>query len=623
MNMRSAKSRPPRPWYPIAAGGLLLFLMYLHGTLPWRNGPQLTVQVSLAGRAACLAESPTIFQITCSRMGYPIGHRSIEGFPLVLAIALFHKYAAIPYVDCIQLLLSLFLLVGALSLMWWISRVSGNILAGLLSVLLFYSSAYLVSNSGMPDLYPASLLFPFFVVSSLVLLERIGDALTSRGLLRLAIYSILQVAILEFAVLVSGYVYVMTVSALTVWCVAGFAASTWRTRKLAPRGLAIPLLYAVLLFLPGLLYQALVYRGAPADYPLTFFRGQGIDLVTLFVPTQRYNLLAHILHIGPAAWEGWAFYGNGNNANYNFIGLLAPLWGFGALLIAAREKLPLRGVIVTVGIIWVAGFVLSLGPSLKIADTRPNSAIGPGLQTWDMPAEEATVSLPTQALFELPVIRTMRFTYRWQLVSRFALAAIVGISLPWLLTRKMLLSCILGLVVIAESLPTSVLLSYRNAATERRRWDQLLSQVVVPLRPHVENRRVLFLPASNDHLITLIAPFTNSYSYNDGFDKELNRIGPLQPARIITVERLYDQGALVPLDVCKLLKNNLADRVVFSYFSLNWSILNWPPKAGTINGFRRRAASLRLSEFPGLATWEEPLFLVVGPDPESGKCSPR
>ncbi|MCG6535561.1 MAG: hypothetical protein L7F78_12920, partial [Syntrophales bacterium LBB04] len=453
-------------------------------------------------------------------MGYPIGIRNLEGYPIVLAVALLHKFSGISYLDCIQLLLSFFILLGSSSLIWAVWKVSTSIFAGLLATLLFYGSVFMLAFTFYGDLYPGLLLFPFFVVSGLVFLQRIQRALHPLDLPKLALFSILPVLILEFAIMTSGYVYVIAIATLGAWCLITFAASLWTTHRLDRSRLALLLIWVLILLLPGFIYQSLVFKVPAPPQPLRTFRGQSVDLITMFVPTQRWLVFADLLHLGPLEWNGPAFYGNGQNANPNYVGIIGPILGFVAVLLAAFNKFKLRRIMVTLGILWSLGFLLSLGPSLKINDTRPLGPT-PGYSIWDMAPQWATLSFPWANIFRLPVISTMRYTYRWQLMSRLSLAVLLGLFLPQLFARKKVLAVVFCVALLFENLPVDILTAQANTSWNRSYGQQFISKVIVPLRPYIENRRVLFLPSGNDYLITLVAPLTDSYTYNLSFDKEL------------------------------------------------------------------------------------------------------
>ncbi len=607
-----------RRW--IALFCLLLGLLVLHGTLPLIDGPAFIVQNSFSGRAMCLFESPKLLDLTCIRLGYPIGSRSIQGYPIIFIIAVLHKYVGVTFVDGIQTLYSLFICLGALSLVWWVRKLSGSNLAGITSALLYYTSNFMLRNASLPALYPGLLLFPFYVVSSLVLLQSIYQAMTTFNIRRIVPLAALQFLIMEFAILISGYSYAITVTTISIFCVAAFIYSLWKIRALDRNWLLVVFLYGLLLLLPGYVYKLLVFKTDVQSPSLDFFRGQGIDLITLLVPTQNL-LFAKLLHFGPTQWNAIAFYGNGGNVNLNYLGYFTTLVGVAAMIFAFFKRSFNRNLILTLTFVFLVGFTLSLGPSLKINDTRPLGAVAK--RPWFMPAKEATLSLPSEVLFTLPVISAMRYTYRWQLMSRFALAALVGFSIAGLLRHRKYFAITMCVIMVFENLPSSVLDLGKTALRNRAIREQFISEVATPLVSYIENKRVLFLPSSNDYLATIIAPFTHSYSYNLGFDKELNRVQPLQPSQIIEDEVLFGRNALSPKDVCRLFKKGLVDKVVFTYFSLSVDAWNWPPPQDRIDTYRQKVANLHLNEFLGLTTSEEPFFMVVSSDPSSSDCSPR
>jgi hypothetical protein len=211
--------------YILGIALLIAFLIFLHGAVPGIEAPPLPSQASIFGRAKCVADAGNVLSLTCRRIGYPVGIRFLQGSPEIAFVAFLYKYLAIPLVDGTELFLSLCIILGALSLIWLVQRYCGNLLAAGISALSFYISAFLVGHASTNGIYTGFLLFPFFVSTSLWLFDKSFSYIKKLNIWILITLSVVQIIILEFAVLISGYVYTMTITTIGIFCLAGLIRS--------------------------------------------------------------------------------------------------------------------------------------------------------------------------------------------------------------------------------------------------------------------------------------------------------------------------------------------------------------------------------------------------------------
>ena len=591
---------------PLLIAGPLAFLAVTHGALPVLNARAL----NQVGIAKCAAESGNIFATSCEQIGYPIGFSPLVGFPVQVFLAFLYKYLSVPLIDGIQIFTLLCLTLGFIALFSMVRTYTGSTVAAVTSALVFYSSPFLLGMSNFSWLYYGFLLFPFYVAVSLYLFRHIRESLADLNVLKLVAAAIAQVALFGFVILMDGYSFVMALITVGVFY-TGFLI--WRASpiSLAKRVLIFSV-YGGLLVLPGILYSFFVFS-SPNEFttPTDFLRGEGIDLVTVVIPTQRW-LFASWLDLGPSSWNSYAFYGDGLNANLNFLGiatLLAAAVGFVLILRKPSNRRVIAGLF---AVVFIIGFVFSLGPSLKVHNVRQNESLAQVTYSdYLMPADDATLTLPTQPLFKLPVINTMRATYRWQLMSRFAIVIFVGFLIARVAGKKPLLILLVAFLIVENTAATAIDGQDRYSLN-RTQYNSFNTEVVDELRPYIQDTdKILFLPAQNDFLIARIIPFTGGYTYNIFFDKEVARIRPQQPPSIVEAERKFGKGDLTAEDVRDLFDEGLVDKVIFTYFNLRWDSYWWPPAQSTVESYGTRVTSLNLTDIPQLRTHDEEFFLVV------------
>lgn len=606
--------RPARVATGLSLTAVLVFLAVTYGALPVLNAPTLDSQTGFQGVAKCAAESGNIFSASCERLGYPVGFRPIVGYPVQVILAFLHKYLSVPLVDAIQIFTLISLGLGVSGLFLLVRRFTQSTVAAVVAPFIFYSSPFVLGMSGFGSTYYGFILFPFYVAASLYLFGHIRAAFADPSLPRLLAAAVAQVVLLTFAALMDGYSFVMAIVTIGIFYTG---LLIWHSGWMRPgRRLSLFFLYGGLLVFPGILYDLLLFPSTSEfASPMDFIRAQGIDVATMFIPTHRW-LFADLTGIGPTGWSNYAFYGDGHNANLNFLGILtgaSAAVGAIALLRRSSGSKVIAGLCIA---IFVVGLVFALGPSLKIYDVREGEPLTQiAYEDHLMSADEATLTLPTAPVFGLPVISTMRATYRWQLIYRFAMVISMGFLLARLVDKKWLLAGLVALLLF-ENIPTAAIQGQDRYTLNRTQLEQFNSQVVDRLRPHVEESdRLLFLPAQNDFLVALIVPFTGGYTYNVMFDKELARILPQQPTGIVEARRKFDHGSFTAQDLRVLLDSGLVDKVVFTYFNLRWDSYWWPPPGKTVDSYRERVEELGLADASGLRAFGAEFFMVVENEP--------
>jgi hypothetical protein len=436
---------------------------------------------------------------------------------------------------------------------------------------------------------------PAYVWAGVSLITRIQSRLRRRDPAGAACYSGLLAAVYLVAAGMDGYSFVMAAVTTALLSACASLASPKRPRIAVLAGL---LLGFMAIGAGGICYAAIVFQGVDRfNSPMDFYRGASIDLVTVVVPTAR-TWVADVLGVGVDRWNAHAFFGNGKNVAYNFLGpatLAVPLVGLIVAVRRATERpAPGRAHVVGLALVIAFGFVVSLGPSLKINSTREaQPGEQPRFQSYLMPAEAALAPMPTAFVFRMPVVRAMRAVSRWQFMTRLglAMATAIGIGLAWGRLRWWTLA--LAALLIAESLSTDVV--DRGRPFHRSHDDMLaFAETALPefravLHPA---ERVLFLPAENDYLIYTIMADATAFAYNVGQDKARSAARRRQPDLVKEVMRKYGAGTMTWSDLGRLFREDLVDQVVLMRMSLRWDSYRWPPREDRVRQLSRRIDAL-------------------------------
>jgi hypothetical protein len=592
---------------------LISIIVVIHGAIPIINAPNLSVQSLLLGEAKCISENSRPWGI-CQQLGYPVGFNPLViGYPITIIMAFLYKLFSIPLIDCLQLLNCLCIGFGFFPLYLFLKQQTSNILMASVVTFGFYASLFMIGMKAYFSMYLGFLLFPLFAIGSIFLFLKFIKNIAPFKPLILAFCVFIQLSLLSVSIMLDGYSYVMSIIVALVFLFGMFLSKGIREK---PKSFLIPMIFwSCLLILPGILYKLLIFSGSSMNTSsIDFIRGQGIDIATLFIPTQRY-MLSNLLGLGPLGWNSYAFYGDGMNANYNYLGIFTFIFTVIGIFTILHRSSGKRQVGSISLIILIVGLVFSFGPSFKVFNVRSESQnTQVSFDDYLMSPEEAVISLPTAFLFRLPVINTMRAAYRWQLLVRFAMTFFIAVFLSRLFQRNTIFAIIISFLILIENIPSNFLKYQGTYASNRQQGKLFTVEVVDKLKPYIKGQdRVLFLPAENDYLIGLIIPFTGGETYNVFFDKELGRIIALQPEPIIAARTSFDNGSLTSTVVCELFNQGLVDTVIFNEFSMRWDSYSWPPTPATVQGYRLKIEGLDLKAIKDLDVTTLDLSIIVKP----------
>ncbi len=361
------------------------------------------------------------------------------------------------------------------------------------------------------------------------------------------------------AVFMDGYTFMLfTVGAslLLVW-----TALTDRAQRRPLLRFGLPL-HGLSLALAFKLYTTYVGRTAFQVDPMEAFRGWGVDLRFLVLPTQGTHWLLDTV--------GWSEprstveqFGDASvwQTTFTLPLLLAGLFAWWR----TRNRLALIFLAMA-----LFGGYMALGPSLKCHSTRPVA-----MQAHRdplMPQELAGLHTGNSLLSKhLPGFKNMRASYRWMGLCTLGFWLLL---LLWLAQPGSRYRALVPLAILLLNLPHPVE-KWRTAIDYRDNLRQLDWELLDDLRQMIPPKeRVAFLPFGNDFIVDYLAPRLDIRAYNIGGDKNLAMARAhwpetMQPFQFGQIDR--DFAAQV-----RALLARDADVVVLPYFDMLWAAHHWP-----------------------------------------------
>ncbi|KAF1086058.1 hypothetical protein SPSYN_00796 [Sporotomaculum syntrophicum] len=381
-------------------------------------------------------------------------------------------------------------------------------------------------------------------------------------------------AVFLLSVFMDGYTFVMFFAACgLIWFVAFIRKDV--TRKLLVfQSLPVILLSALLSYL---LYTLYVGTSEYSPSPMSFFRGWGVDLVMLLIPSQGVGWLWDALGISVPRSSS-DFFGDASVWMTTFA-LPLIIVGVTGYCLARKNRYALPLLLVA-----LIGFYFSLGPSLKVDSVRPVDENGKVLvQGQLMPPEVAIIPTGNAVIYEhVPGFNSMRATYRW---SGLMFTALWGLTVLFVISISLtnigfLISSIIIVFLIVSNLP-----DVPNRLKQGMNYHSAMHQMdtdFVPLADYLgKGARVLFAPPGNDFIVNYLAATGNYRAFNIGGDKNLEIARKAWPQPIKQMQ-LFSPGPYFVEELKIILLNDVVDYVVIPYFDMLWGAHAWPPNRNEI-----------------------------------------
>ncbi|HEV2770431.1 MAG TPA: hypothetical protein VGV40_09640 [Solirubrobacteraceae bacterium] len=501
---------------------------------------------------------------SCQTTGAPVGFPLLSSGPLVYLGVAFMKLPGVGSYGG-------FLLAGAASCAFALAGGYGLMrrLGTGRAIALVVAAAFLLSPTvlglrAFGGTFQGFTLLPAYVLVDLVMI----DALERRGRRGIALALVAFATARTFALVLDGYSFVAAgLVSFLLWL-------GWALRGQVPERRR-------LLGLAGFLAVNVVAVGffrawVPSDWatePIDFSRAFGLDLVTLLLPTDSLAV-ASALGLARDHSDLW---GDSSSWSFNYLGLGCLVLAGGRLIAGPRPRFE-----TTLAVAGCIAFVLALGPSLKLADTRAAAPYDPPTV---MPAQAASVELPWgAAVASAPGLDSTRASYRWFAVTRLALIVLAGLAVQQALGRRnrtwMAAGVAVGLVALVEIAPNLPLLVHdaqrlHGQTTARR------AALDADLRAATgSGERVFFLDTSQAHVnqfaVNDLATAGGLTTYNTGGDKNAALAQQRWPAPIAAIQ----DGGGSPDAAALALESGAADAIVVPAFSLWRAVESWPPAPG-------------------------------------------
>jgi len=378
---------------------ILAFILFLHGAVPFFADPTLGQAVWTTGFSRSFINE-SIFSIYAKNFGLPeptaITFGLAGAYPASLLIAGgLHPADAYSAVVAMWLCLAFF---GA----WRIGLLFElKPSLAILGAVLWMSMPIIWAHAGYSMLSVGIGLLPFYFWAVLRLFFCRQECYLTASLFA----SIYVVACL-IAVFMDGYSFMMFAVGSSLLGAYLFAAFSELRRHLMIFGFPVRLLSFSLAYI----FYA-TYIGNPQfdPAPLNFFRGWGLDLTFLVIPTQGIHWLWDTLGLSVPR-SGKELFGDASVWMTTFS---LPIIVVGAVAWwTTRRQIKLVSGFLLVALF---AFYMAMGPSLKVNSTKPKPML-PG-----MPAELAIAPTGNAWLSEkVPGFRNMRAAYRWSALGIFS-----------------------------------------------------------------------------------------------------------------------------------------------------------------------------------------------------------
>lgn len=561
--------------------GATLFLctgisFFVYGNSPFGSISSLPVYYGSISVIDCINSGRAAF-LNCHAMGIPHGSMFVQGAPYFYLGAFINLFIgnaidSIPYVNLFFLLVAFYGFVAVCT------RLGAHFLIANFIAAIYLVSPFLIGH--VNEYSTTGLCFaiiPFAILLDLILIDMIS--LPSNNNWRSIFGYVFGYVFFRLCFLfLDGYAFLFSllVTVTLSFCLILARKNIYSILVRPPSVFHKPIIAVVVIFLSNVLavlaYKTFIlgggdYAGMPAD----FYRGQGVDLITLIWPSDEYYF-ANKLGLA-AQFSKLDFFGDGSNISYNYLGLLAIM---GPLVFLKKFKSinydwKLYGLLMGL----LMAFFLSLGPSLKINDhvkVKESGIIT--FNNYLMPKGVATLDFGIDRLFtRTPGIKNVRAVYRWNHVVRMILLILATLLLTVMFTRNRKLAYCMMAVVLIDNFPSA----FANTEGYKARYSQFEkfnSDVIEPLkRDLLPNEKVFYVSFENDYLADYLSIKTNTYSYNLGGDKAIILAAEEWPKQIVN----FRQEKNIQQSLEELLQQKFADVLVIPFFNLRWDSYAWPP----------------------------------------------
>ncbi|MEM6251690.1 MAG: hypothetical protein AAF821_02100 [Cyanobacteria bacterium P01_D01_bin.156] len=542
-----------------------IFILALYGALPFVSLTTLGQAIWLIGFSQSFANQG-LFSLHATNFGYPEPAAISFGLAAAYPASMLIRLGLHP-ADAYSLMHAFWLLVSFLGA-WKIAKSHFRLSStnSTITSVLWLSLPAVWIHTGYSALGIAIGLIPFYFWTALELFGNNVNAKKGIKFYRLPGKFVLYMLATVISVFMDGYSFVMFAIASTFLGIYQFFQVPKDRKALITIRFII---HCICFGLAYILYA--IYIGKPQYEPATldFFRGWGMDLSFVVLPTRGIHWLwdtlgLSVTRISSEQFGDSSIWRSTYSAPFIIFGLVA--WW------QTRRTSKFANLFL---IIAIFGFYMALGPSLKVNSMRPAD-----FESQLMPAEYAVLPTGNGWLSaNVPGFKSMRAAYRWIALANLGLWLLV-ISLMAhhknkLIKRLISFLCVLLIASNVPNLHQTLALKYKL----RQRFLDIESSLIQDFKKDLKQDEIVaFLPFGNDFFVNYIASRVNIISYNIGGDKNLAEARKHWPSTMSGFEfRAIDKDFTER--IIALLREGEADVVVLPYLDLLWAPHNWPTES--------------------------------------------
>jgi len=536
----------------------ILFVLFVYGAIPFFMLPSTGIVGWAMGFSQSLANGE-LFDFYARDFGIPKAAAMAFGLAGAWPAGLLIR-TGLNAADAYAAIAALWLMLAMFSAYKFAIRFGGTKLIALLGAVTWMTMPIIWRHAGYSFLSLGIALLPFYFLFAFKLFL-IESKNTNIAPVTIALYGIATM----ISVFMDGYTFMMFATGASILLLFSLVTRPDIRSKLLK--ISVPV-HLGSFALAAFAYTRYVGE-SNSKSGLDFFRGWGLDLSFLAIPTKGVLWLPDLLGFSVERSDQ-IFFGDASTYVTTFA---LPILLFGLIAwFRLRHRIKISTGILLVSIF---GFYMALGPSLKINSTKP-----PFFQldqVRSMGSEFAIAPTGNGWISEmLPGFDAMRASFRWSALGIFALWLLVVIFISSANKRfqMILLSCLIGLLMF--NLPNFET-KLNNGTNNRTMFQQIDNDLIPKLRQNIEpNETVAFLPWGNDFFANYMAPKAGFRTLNVGGDKNLEIAKAAWPNAMLSLENKIDEnGAKTTLN---MLVDGTADVIVFPYFDMLWSIHFWPCK---------------------------------------------
>ncbi|NTI89006.1 hypothetical protein G6L87_18185 [Agrobacterium rhizogenes] len=538
----------------LAVGLMLLF----HGAVPFLMTPTLGQAVWTTGFAKSFANGP-LYSIYAHDFGLPTPAAIAFGLAGALPASWLIRLGLHPS-DAYAGMVALWLMLAFCSA-YLISRTFGaSRSVSILSAMTWTSMPTIWAHADYSMLSLGIALLPFYFLTTLNLFQHQSKS----GLISGSIFYLIATVL---SVFMDGYTFVMFAIGSSILLLINILADNARRRSLLVMALPIHMVSFLLAYTAYIIY---IGKNSFEEIPLNFFRGWGLDLSFIVIPTKDLSWFLDTLGISIRRTDE-VYFGDASvwKTTFSLPIIIAGLFSWWQV---RRRRHLATGLLVVA----VVAFFMALGPSLKIDSVKPEDmrANHPRQQSAMMSAEYGLGSTGTGWISEtLPGFKAMRASYRWSALGIFALWASVVVWTGSFRKGSLLPVATLALITFLNipNLPQR----FRSLMDNRAQFLQIDRDLVEKLRYKVkQNEVVAFVPWGNDFIANYLAPTAGFRTFNIGGDKNLLTALSNWPSAMVALGGDLDESKIA--DIPRILWERKADAVVIPYFHMLLSSQLWP-----------------------------------------------